>query len=47
MVMIFIVDLNHDVNRRFKSLDLNQIHPVLQQLQSMQLSIFPNFVHCN
>jgi len=25
--MISIVDLNHDLNRRFKSLDLNQIHP--------------------
>jgi len=24
--MIFIVDLNHDLNR-FKALDLNQIHP--------------------
>lgn len=25
--MIFIVDLNHDLNRWFKSFDLNQIHP--------------------
>ena len=27
--MIFIVDLNRDLNRWFKSFDLNQIHPAL------------------
>jgi len=25
--MIFIADLNHDLNHRFKSLDLNQLNP--------------------
>jgi len=25
--MIFIVDLNHDLNQIFKSLDLNRVHP--------------------
>ena len=29
--MIFIVDLNHDLNR-FKSLDLNQMHPCFRDV---------------
>ena len=31
--MIFIVDLNHDLNHRFKSLDLNHIHLDAQQFR--------------
>jgi len=27
--MILIVDLNHDINRWFKSIDLNKIYPVI------------------